>query len=112
MTDTPATPAPAETIDAPPQLVLELDIDSLTLGELVLLERESGSSWAQLFRQGPATRRLLALWLHELRMTRDPRSTSYEPRPSWSQLANRPAHDVFRSTSLSLSGGPSQTPSD
>jgi hypothetical protein len=106
MTDTP------DTIDAPPGTVLELDIDSLTLGELALLEREAGQSWATLFSAGPASRRLLALWLHELRMERDPRSTSYAPRPSWRELSNRPARGVFASTSLSFSGGPSPTSND
>lgn len=108
----PDTRDPIETIDAPNRVVLELDVDSLTIGELSALERESGETFATLFAAGPASRRLLALWLHELRMDRDPRSPSYAPRPSWRDLANRPGLAALRSTSLSVSGGPSRTSSD
>ena len=107
MTDTDAA-APA-TIDNPPRTVLELDVDTLTIGELCQLEMESGQTFGALFSAGPASRRLLAMWLTELRAQRSPSSG---PRPSWRDLANRPGLAALRSTSLSVSGGPSATSSD
>ena len=98
-----------DTIDTPQRTVLDLDVDSLTIGELSLLEREAGQTFGDLFQAGPASRRLLAIWLHEVRT---PRSPSSGPRPTFAECANRPGLAALRSTSLSLSGGPSPTSSD
>lgn len=107
MSDTAAAP---ETIDAPNRRVLELDVDSLTIGELSLLERETGGeTFTSLFSAGPASRRMLALWLDELRA---PRSASSGPRRTWRELGSLPGLAVLRSTSLSPSAGPSPTSND
>ena len=55
-----------------------LDIESLTLGEMTDLERESGRSMTELLK-GRATLLLVALWLSEHR------NSSGTPR-SWQEL--------------------------
>jgi hypothetical protein len=65
------------------QAMLTLDVNTLTLGEMSQLEVESGRPFAQLLGtalRGGATRRLLALWVHEHR-------TSAQPR-TWRQLGD------------------------
>jgi hypothetical protein len=62
---------------------LTLDVNTLTLGEMAAIESESGQPFAQVLAtaiRGGATRRLLALWVHE-------RRTSARPR-SWRQLGD------------------------
>jgi len=61
-----------------------LDIDTLTLGEMAAAELASGESFDALIAAGRATRRLLALYVAELRRP----STNSAPRRSWSDLAN------------------------
>jgi hypothetical protein len=63
-----------------PRNTITLDIDSLTLAEMALAEEQSGRSFDRLLTAGAATRRLLALWVHEHR-------TSAQPR-SWRQLGD------------------------
>lgn len=82
---------------------IKLDIGSVTLGEMVQIEIESGRSFDQLLR-GSASRRLLGLWLHEHR--------SSEPPRSWDELSSLRALGGSSSTSLSPSDGPSATSSD
>jgi hypothetical protein len=63
--------------------MLTLDVNTLTLGEMSQLEVESGQPFAQLLGtalRGGATRRLLALWVHEHRSSAKPRS--------WRQLGD------------------------
>lgn len=86
---------------------VRIDVDTLTLGELSLLERESGSDFHTLARAGRASRMLLALWLTELR-----RSTPSERRRSWSELASLPALGALSSTSPSPQDSPSPTSND
>ena len=79
MTDTDAAPA----ADAAPSLTLAdvpaLDVGTLTLGEMAEAEMQSGRSFQTLLTAGYATRKLLALWVHE-------RRTSAQPR-SWHELS-------------------------
>lgn len=72
--------------ETPPSLLLTippLDIATLTLGEMSEAERQSGRSFDGLLR-GRATRKLLALFIHELR-------TSAQPR-SWQELSDLKAY--------------------
>jgi hypothetical protein len=65
------------------QAMLTLDVNTLTLGEMAQMEAESGQPFAQLLAtamRGGATRRLLALWVHEHRSSAQPRS--------WRQLGD------------------------
>jgi hypothetical protein len=60
-----------------------LDVDTLTLGEMAAAEAESGQPFSQILQvaiRGGATRRLLALWLWERRNSAKPRS--------WRELAD------------------------
>lgn len=59
---------------------ITLDIRTLTLGELAEIERQSGRDATALLVAGRATRRLVALFVHELRSSEKPRS--------WQELAN------------------------
>lgn len=70
---------------------ITLDLDSLTLSEMAAAEEESGQSFDRLLTRGAATRRLLALWVHEQR-------TSERPR-SWKQLGSLRLSDVSSSAS-------------
>jgi hypothetical protein len=70
-TQAPATPA-SDTIDLAE--VATLDLASLTLGEMAEAERQSGRSFDKLLTSGNVTRRLLALWVAELRSSAQPRS--------------------------------------
>ena len=60
-----------------------LDVATLTLGEMAEAERQSGRSFDGLL-MGRASRKLLALFIHELR-------TSEKPR-SWHDLSNLKAY--------------------
>jgi hypothetical protein len=65
------------------EAMLTLDVNTLTLGEMSQLEVESGQPFSQLLGtalRGGATRRLLALWVHEHRSSERPRS--------WRQLGD------------------------
>lgn len=95
------TPTPP---DAAPAMVATIDVSTLTLGELSLLERESGSDFHTLIKAGRASRALVALWLTSLR-----RSTISEPRQTWHDLSSRPALGALSSTSPSASDGDPQT---
>lgn len=67
--ETPATP-------------VRFDLESLTIGELAEAERASGIDGLTLLRR-TANRRLLALFVTELRASR---SESSAPRRSWQEL--------------------------
>ena len=82
-----------------PRNTIVLDVDSLTLGEMVQAEKESGQSFDRLLTAGAATRRLLALWVQEQRSSAQPRS--------WQTLAGLRLSDVSASTSPS---GPDGAP--
>ena len=55
--------------DIPP-----LDVATLTLGEMAAVEADSGRDFARMLTAGNATRKLLALWVHEHRNSETPRS--------------------------------------
>jgi hypothetical protein len=80
-----------------PRNTITLDIDSLTLAEMALAEEQSGRSFDRLLTAGAATRRLLALWVHEQRSSERPQT--------WSELGNRRLSDVSSSTSPSEPAG-------
>ena len=77
--------AETETETAPSLLMTipALDIATLTLGEMSEAEAQSGRSFDGLLR-GRATRKLLALFIHEQR-------TSGKPR-SWQELSDLKAY--------------------
>jgi hypothetical protein len=79
MTDAERSAPEAET--QPPELapLYTLDLSTLTLGEMSEAERQSDQIFDRLMMGGNATRRLLALWVHEYRNSAQPRS--------WPQLA-------------------------
>ena len=89
---------------APAADVVTLDLASLTLGEMAAVEKMSGEDFAAMLTRGAASRRLLALAVHELR-------TSAQPR-SWSDLCSLRLSDASSSTSPSPADGPSETASD
>jgi hypothetical protein len=78
-----------DTETAPETFVL--DIATLTLGEMSAVELASGKSFDKLLMAGSASRRLVGLYIRELRA---PRSPSDEPMPSWSDLAGRRLTDL------------------
>ena len=80
---------PTPTVDAAPETFV-LDIATLTLGEMSAVELASGRSFDKLITAGSATRRLLGLYIRELRR---PRSPSDGPMPSWSDLSGRTLSD-------------------
>jgi hypothetical protein len=87
-----------ERID-PPIATIELDLDSVTLGEMAEVERQSGQDFMALLRRGTATRRLLGLFLHESRSSERPRS--------WQELgARRPLAELSSSSASSPAGDP------
>ena len=87
-----------------PRNTITLDIDSLTLGEMMQAERESGQSFDRLLTAGAATRRLLALWVHEQRSSGRPRN--------WQELADLRLSDVSAMTSPSSPDGVPATSND
>jgi hypothetical protein len=76
---------------------ITLDIQTLTLGELAEAERQSGLSF-QVLIKGRANLILLALFVHELRSSEQPRS--------WSELSNLTLQDASSSMLPSPSDGP------
>jgi hypothetical protein len=82
---------------------IRLDITSLTLGEAAEAEEQSGKS-IQALVKGRATMLLLAVFVHELRSSEQPRS--------WSELANLPLLDVSSLISQSQPDGQSVKSSD
>jgi hypothetical protein len=75
-----------------------LDVDSLTLGEMMAAEDASGQDITALLSRS-AHRMVLALYIQGLRSSEKP--------PNWSELANRRVQDVSRSTSSSPQDGDS-----
>jgi hypothetical protein len=81
-----------------PRNTITLDIDSLTLAEMATAEEQSGRSFDRLLTSGAATRRLLALWVHEPRSSERPRN--------WKELGNLRLADASSSASPSVPDGP------
>jgi hypothetical protein len=84
-----------------PRNTITLDIDSLTLAEMATAEEQSGRSFDRLLTSGAATRRLLALWVHEQRSSERPRN--------WRDLGALRLSDVSSSTSPSEPDGVPET---
>jgi hypothetical protein len=59
---------------------LTLDLEAVTIGEMAAIEAASGRDFLRLLSAGAASRRLIALYLIELRHS--------EPRRSWSELSS------------------------
>lgn len=79
-----------------PQLTaVDLDLRTLTLGELAEVEMASGKTAAELWRSRLA-RRMMAVYIVQLRAHR--RSPSSVPPPSWSDLSDRRLIDAPSST--------------
>lgn len=80
-----------------------LDLRTVTIGELAAAEMASGESYEALLRSKMG-RKLLAMFLHELR-------TSAQPRP-WSELSSLRLLDASSSPSASSPDGVPQTSAD
>lgn len=80
---------PETTVAAEPE-TFTLDLTTLTLGEMSAVELASGRSFDKLITAGNASRRLVGLYIRELRR---PRSPSDGPMPSWSDLSGRRLSD-------------------
>ena len=91
---------PREPISPETYREVRLDITSVTLGEAAEAERQSGMTIQELAK-GRATLKLLAMFVHELRHSAEPRS--------WSELSTLRLLDVSRSTSPADSAGVSET---
>jgi hypothetical protein len=78
---------------------LWLDIDSLTLGEMMAAEEASGSDITQLLGR-TAHRRVLALFVHRLRSSGQP--------PKWNELASLRLRDAALSRSATSPDGDSK----
>ena len=83
---------------------ITLDLSTLTLGEMAEAERQSNRSFDDLLRAGTATRRLVAVFVAELRSSERPRS--------WLELSSLRLRDAQSSTSQPGSDSPSPTSSD
>lgn len=83
---------------------ITLDVSTMTLGEMSAAEIESGVTMDKLLTGGRATRRLLALWVHERRSSAKPRS--------WLELSSLRLSDLSSSTSPSPADSPSERSSD
>lgn len=79
---------------------ITLDITTLTLGEMVEVEAQSGRSIDRLMR-GAAGRRMVALFVHGLRSSGE--------SPSWQQLSSRRLIESSPSTSPSSPDSASET---
>jgi hypothetical protein len=77
-----------------------LDLSTLTLGESMEAERESGMTLSEILRS-QSGRRILALMVYG--------SRSFDSRPSWSELASLKVLDVSSSTSRRSGDGVSKT---
>lgn len=75
-----------------------LDVSTLTLGEAAAAEIESGLSLQQMIKS-PTARKLLAVYVHELRNS--------VPARSWSELSSLRLLDGSSSTSQSAPDGAS-----
>ena len=82
---------------------LTFDITTVTMGELAEAEQQSGKDYQTLMRTG-MSRALLALFIHELRSSAQPRS--------WNELSNLRVLDESSWTSLSEQDGVSAKSSD
>ena len=87
---------------------IQLDLDNLTLGEMELVERASGRSFDSLLSAGRATRKILAVFLHESRSYDWPLS----PQEQWQLAKSRRLSDALFSDSPSLPAGPLVTSPD
>jgi hypothetical protein len=88
-------------------LPTELDVNSLTLGEMAELEYQTGRGFSSILGaaiKGGTTRRLLALWLQEYRHSDTPRS--------WRQLGALRPYVSSSSTSPSSPDGPPNPSAD
>ena len=83
--------------------LVTLDITTLTLGELASAERASGLSYQEMMR-GTFSRLLLAMYVHELRNSDEPRS--------WSDLSNLRLLDASSSIAQSPGDGVPATSRD
>ena len=83
--------------------IVELDLDTLTLGEMGAVEIASGIDFDKLISRR-VTRLLVGMFLHELRNSEKPRS--------WQELSRLHLSDVRPSSSQSSQDSPSQTSSD
>jgi hypothetical protein len=79
---------------------ITLDVTTLTLGEAADAEIASGLTLQQMLRS-QAARKLLALYVHELR--------SSGPKRNWSELSSLHLLDGSSSISPSVPGGVSET---
>lgn len=79
-----------------------LDLETITLGEMASAEMASGRDFSQLLK-GKVTRLLLAVYLHDLRHSAEPRS--------WRDLSSLHLSDVKSSDSPSSQDNPSPTSS-
>lgn len=79
---------------------ITLDIDSLTLGELMEVERQTGEDVQDLLR-GKMGRMILAVFVHRWR--------SSGRAPSWNEIADLRLLDALSSTSDSQPANPSET---
>lgn len=83
---------------------ITLDVSTVTLGEWAQAELASGLTMAQLLKSH-AARKMLAMFVHELRHSEKPRS--------WSELSSLRLLDVSQSTlSFPSAPSPSTTPND
>jgi hypothetical protein len=77
--------------------IVQLDLSTLTLGEMAAVEAASGRSFDQLMR-GRASRLIAAMYVAALRSSGD--------TPSWSELSSLHLSDVASSPSPSQADGP------
>lgn len=82
---------------------IKLDLGSVTIGEMVALELESGTSFDRLLATR-AARKAVGLWIHEHRSSAQPRS--------WSALMNLRPRGASASTSPEAPDGPLPRSSD
>jgi len=88
---------------AKPLAEITLDVTTLTLGEGASAEMASGMTLQEMMRS-PMARKLLAVYVHELRNSESARS--------WQELSNLRLLDGLSSTPQSDSGGASETSND
>jgi hypothetical protein len=75
---------------------ITLDVDTLTLGEMMAVEDASGKDITQLLSRTTG-RRMLALFVHQLRNS--------DSLPRWSELGRLKVHDELPSSSDSSPDG-------
>ena len=74
-----------------------LNLETVTLGEMAAVEQAAGRDFLDLWQAGRATRRLTALYVHELRTSETPRS--------WQELSALRLLDGSSSTSPARPAG-------